>query len=1086
MTDSDYSNDQFHSWWDASVLLKPEYLSEVGSWHGHIPFAFWIIAAHRPRTFVELGTHYGDSYFAFCQSIANQHIETQSFAVDTWKGDEHAGFYEEHVYETFISHHDSRYVNFSIPLRMFFKEALDRFGDGTIDLLHIDGYHTYDAVSSDFELWLPKLSNAGIVLFHDISVRTSDFGVWRFWEEASKRFPSISFSHSNGLGVLFTGDNRTEKTQALLAAYGSSPATITELFATFGERVMLLGESKRNSRSLETIQNLLDESEYLRAQLSSALTEQKHEVEVLTRSFEDQANIMKKQRANEDRLQHDLEVSLATADEVLSSETWRATAPLRRSIALTRRVLGWQRYFAPPEPRLMPVHGVAPSPMTDNGSDVALGGRIRYQLGIDRLFPGWYELRFSLNSSPESPLDQVRPYVITRTFNGHYYSQAIAASIGSDGTIRIPFHVNKESKSWDLLLINLGGPYKLDHAKITAIATSANVAAKLATRLFRFPALPSHVDPNSPLQKYLPQEEPYSRWIEESSVDCEQVSAYPHRQEQLSSQPLISIVMPVYNNKIAHIIQAIESVRAQTYPKWELCIADDASTQEGIVPLIENYAAHDSRIKFFRRQQNGGISACSNTALELATGDWVGFLDADDELSQSCLKYYAAEVSNHPNLELVFCDEDKILETGDRVNPYFKPSLSPALLLGKNMVTHFAVYKKTLLDDLGGLRSEFDGAQDWDLVLRLIARDPFATTRSKRIPRVLYHWRLHPTSVSSGVEAKAWAVSSGEAAVKDYLKNLPFGDQATVQAKNVYIDVLLSPPFQSPKASILIATSGQYNIISQCLDALERFGLPDNAEIHVMVDSSSDADPEGLAFLTKWLSSDPNHRSFTVSNRHGAPFNYSRTINALAREARGEYLVLLNDDVLVRQNHWLETILATFQLPRVQVVGVHLLFPNGAIQHAGVTIGPAGMAGHAYKGSDPEDLGYYSDLKFYRNVSAVTAACLAISRETFFEVGGLDEYALPVAFNDTDLCLKVLKTGGLIVQNPHVRMIHDESSSRGSDAAPRHLERVALEVKTFQERWASYIGNDPYFNPNLDVNLPYPTPKYCSRRDDGL
>lgn len=1035
---------------------------------------------------MEIGTLDGDSYLAFCQAIVNQHLGTKSFAINTLEDRQETDSPEDNRYRQFLTRHNSRYTNFSQPLRISTKEALERFGDGTIDLLHVDGYHSYESLSSDFELWLPKLSDSGIILFHDIAVRTSEVDLWRFWEEVNKRFPAISFAHSNGLGILLTGEHQTEIVQSLVADYESCPSAVTEIFAALGERITLLAQLERNSRYIHDLEEILTNSRSELQHLASTLTERNIEVQMISKSFHKQEQILKKQRTDERRLQHELNLSLARADEVLSSDTWRATAPLRHSLTLIRRLLGWQRYLKRVEPNLVPLHGVAPTPMTKGGNQIALGGRVRYQLGISHLYPGWYEFSFQLTTAPESPVTTVRPYIITKTCQGRRYSQVAESTINSNGIVRIPFHVNAESASWDLLIINMGGPYKITRARVTALsAPSSNPAIRQILRLAGRHSLPSTIDMTSPTQAHLPKEDAYSRWLEILWQERNDMTTTNEKTLPPLSQPLISIIMPVYNNKIAHIIQAIESVRAQSYTHWELCIADDGSTKPDIVPLLESYAHHDARIKFTIRDRNGGISACSNTALQLASGQWVGYLDADDELATNCLECYAGEIVKRPSLDLLFCDEDKILETGERLEPYFKPSLSPALLLGKNMVTHFAVYKKSLIDELGGLRTEFDGSQDWDLVLRLVKRDPMVTLRTKRIPQVLYHWRRHSLSVASGLEAKPWANVSGAAAVGDFLVGIADGAKVTAISSNATVKVELPSTPPLPSTSILIATSGKYEIISECLVRLERFGLPDNCEIRVIVDSPYEPDPAGISFLQQWRANDPKLRSLTLSNRHGASFNYSRSINTIASEAQGDILVLLNDDVLVQHSHWLEQILATFRLPRVQIVGVHLLYPNGKVQHAGVTLGLGGVASSAYRGSDPSTPGYYADLQLYRNVSAVTGACLAVYRDVFQEVGRLDEFNLPVAYNDIDLCLRVLRDGGLIVQNPYVRMIHAESVSRGNDLELRYRERFTHEQNIFKERWGDYIKDDPYFNPNLDLLHPYPTPKYLSVSDDG-
>ena len=1035
---------------------------------------------------MELGVHKGDSYFGFCQAVASLGLSTRCFGVDTWKGDEHSGFYGEEVFAEFAAYNGSRYGGFSTPLRMLFSEALDSFAEGSIDILHIDGYHSYDAVAVDFEAWLPKMSRRGVVLLHDIAVRDRDFGVWRFWEEVKGRFPSFGFSHAAGLGVLGVGSELPEAITRFFDFAKASPASTGQVFEALGARCMLLSEVEAHAREIAGLRSSLESESLELAQVRKELEEgrkewldasfslekqlsAKHELlESLVLELDGIRAALAEAQRNATGIQGTLDQVVAQRDEIVNSETWRATAPVRKFLLSLRRAMGWRRFLTPCPVSITPIQGVATDPVT-GGPSIALGGRVRYLFSSPIPMPGWYELSFRFSGRGGLHNSGIRPYIVTETSGGHRYSQQLPGEISRSGEGLVYFHVNENSVRLELLLIGLSGGFELTGLRVRPVFPLGSTMLAKLTGLFSGSVASARVPALVPNQGLLVGEDDFSRWIEVnermSEDDLERIRGDMAR---MGRTPLISVLMPVYNTPVHHLITAIESVRAQLYPAWELCLSDDASTDPAIRPLLEAYRDADPRIKVAFREHNGGISENSNTALGLASGEYVAYMDSDDEITERCLYYYAKELNAYPGAELVFCDEDKISPTGDRSDPYFKPSFSPELLLGKNCVTHLGVYRTDTVRGLGGMRPEFDGSQDWDLSLRIARLVEGDLNRARRIPRLLYHWRMLPTSTAVASSVKGYAIEAGRRVVQDHLNHLiPGARVVPVPASPTRNRIILPVPEPEPLVSILMPTAGGYEVLRTSLDSLLEKTEYKNFEI--ILDNGSQDDR--VVSMLRRLENAGRVRVLRYQRPKGEPFNFSRLTNTLAAHASGEILVLLNDDVEIIEGRWLTELVATLSLPGVGVAGAHLLYPNGLIQHAGVLMGLGGIAGHEYLMRADGDHGYFDDLLLLRNVSAVTGACLAIRKSLYYEVGALDEEHLPVAFNDVALCLSVLERGMRVVQNPSVRLIHRESVTRGPDSSLDKRRRFVREVDWMQRRWRHRLLNDPYHNPNLSFEI---------------
>ena len=511
------------------------------------------------------------------------------------------------------------------------------------------------------------------------------------------------------------------------------------------------------------------------------------------------------------------------------------------------------------------------------------------------------------------------------------------------------------------------------------------------------------------------------------------------RSEALSFKPLISVVMPTYNTPERYLLRAIESVRDQVYDHWEFCIADDASTQPHVRAILERFAAKDKRFKLTFRERNGHISAASNSALLTATGQYVALLDHDDELAPGALYAVADEINAHPDAELLYSDEDKIDAQGRRFGPYFKPDWNPDLLTGQNYLCHLLVYKAELIRSLGGFRVGLEGSQDWDLILR--ATDALDPAKIRHIPRILYHWRAIATSTALITEAKSYIMTSGERALRDHFARR--GENVTLlETAEGYWRAKYRLPDPPPLVSIVIPTRNQ-----------------------VAVNNGSD-DPETLDYLSRLPRIDPRCRAVDYDR----PFNYSAINNWAVREhARGDLVLLLNNDMEVITRGWLEELAAQAARPEIGCVGAMLYYPDDTIQHAGVVLGTGGVAGHAFKYFPRGEGGHNSRARLPQNYSAVTAACLMIRRGTFLAVGGLDEENLTVAFNDIDFCLKVRATGLRNLWTPFAELYHHESASRGLETTPEKVERFGQEIETMRARWEAILQNDPAYNPNLTL-----------------
>lgn len=541
----------------------------------------------------------------------------------------------------------------------------------------------------------------------------------------------------------------------------------------------------------------------------------------------------------------------------------------------------------------------------------------------------------------------------------------------------------------------------------------------------------------------------YDLWIARHEPTAGEKRRMREDVEKLAVRPIISIAVPVYKTPLPLLERCIESVRAQLYPHWQLCLADDGSRDPALADLLRSWAARDARIQVVILENNRGISGATNAALQLCTGEYCAFLDSDDELADFALSEVVRSINDDPATDVYYSDEDKLDGRGRRYDVFFKPGWSPDLFLSCNYLCHFIVMKRAVLEQVKGLDESYrGGTQDYEFLLRVSEH----TQSIRRIPKVLYHWRALEGSTAKAADEKPAACAHGRRALDEYLARQHPGATAEETAACRYR--VRYPIAGNPRVSILMPTGGNMNFLRPALeDVLHKTTYP-NFEV-LIIDNSRAARVEQYAGR---LAREAPVRYFDQRNQ---PFNFSVLNNEAARRVEAPYIVFLNDDMTVITPEWLSAMLEHAQRPEIGAVGAELLYPNNTIQHAGVVMGIYGNSGHAFKGLPAELIHYFNLPNVIRNCGAVTAACLLIARSKFFEAGGFDEVNLAVAFQDVDLCLKLLELGYRNIYTPHARLYHHESVTK-TEKIPNPLEDGYMK-----RRWAKYIADDPYYSPNL-------------------
>ena len=572
----------------------------------------------------------------------------------------------------------------------------------------------------------------------------------------------------------------------------------------------------------------------------------------------------------------------------------------------------------------------------------------------------------------------------------------------------------------------------------------------------------------------------YSEWVR--TVDTPSAGEIARRRREAETfgiRPTVSILMPLSGPDPARLDASIRSVRGQSHPGWELCIAGEAPSTPAAADMLRGHARADARIKLRLGETHGSFAAASNAALELATGTHVALLGPHDLLPPLALHWVVEAINRHPDAQIVYSDEDKADGGGRRFDPHFKGDFNHVLLLAQDAIARIGVYRRELVATVGAFREGFEGAEDHDLALRCVAAVP--PDKIVHVPRILYHRRATGGPRSRGAGRELAAAEAARRAVAEHLDRAGKADSVEAAPESPgHLRIRHALPSPAPLASIVICTRDQGALLRTAVESIRSRTTYTNYEIVVLDNGSRDA--ATLACLTA-IAEQPG---ITVV-RDDSAFNYSRLNNAAVEHSCGHVVCLLNDDVEVLTPEWLEEMVAFAVQPGIGAVGARLWYPDGTLQHGGVIIGIGGVAGHAHPRLARGKAGYFGRGVLQQEVSAVTGACLAVRRKVFDEVGGLDE-RLAVAFNDVDLCLRLRAAGYRNVWTPFAELIHHESASRGLEDTPAKVARFRAEAHFMHERWGSTLRGDPHYNPNLsmhagDFSLARPRQSWPARRN---
>lgn len=553
----------------------------------------------------------------------------------------------------------------------------------------------------------------------------------------------------------------------------------------------------------------------------------------------------------------------------------------------------------------------------------------------------------------------------------------------------------------------------------------------------------------------------YKAWFKRQTPTKEALKA--QREREFAYAPKISVVVPLYRTPETYLTELIESVKKQTYGNWELCLSDGSGEDSPIAGLLARYEAEEDRIKVVSHKEPLKISENTNAALEIASGDFIAFADHDDLLAPNALYECVNLLNNEPSTEMIYTDEDKVDMSGkEHFMPHFKSDFNIDLLCSVNYICHLLVVKREVFEAAGMLDPEFDGAQDYDFILRCVEK----TSEIRHIPKVLYHWRAHKDSTAENLGSKDYAFEAGKKAIQAHYDRTGIPAEARkMQINDLYFYRSKYRLTESPLVSVIIPNKDHTADLDKCIRSLEEKNAYKNIE-YIIVENNSE-EKETFAYYEELEKRCPRAKVLYWEEKR---FNFPAINNFGAKHASGEYLLFLNNDTEIMNEDSIEELLGYCMRRDVGAVGARLYYEDGTIQHAGVIVGLGGVAGHAFPAYPHDAVGYFGRIVMAQDYSAVTAACIMVKKSVFEETGGFDE-GFAVAFNDIDLCLKIREKGWLIVYNPYAELSHYESKSRGYEDTEEKVKRFNSEIDLFLKKWKGFLEQgDPYYNPNLTLS----------------
>ena len=553
------------------------------------------------------------------------------------------------------------------------------------------------------------------------------------------------------------------------------------------------------------------------------------------------------------------------------------------------------------------------------------------------------------------------------------------------------------------------------------------------------------------------EQENYIKWIENNEPNIQELEK--QKKFKFEYEPKISVIVPMYNTPKKYFVELVNSLKDQTYRNWELCLADGSEKKADYIDDIIN---NDERINYKLLKKNMGISGNSNQALKLATGYYYALLDHDDIIPSFSLFEIVKAINKDKNAEFIYTDEDKIIgDKNKRIGPHFKSDYAPDTLRSYNYICHFSIFKKSLMDKLVGFNSEFDGSQDYDIILRATE----LANKIIHIPKILYHWRINENSVASNSSAKPYAYVAAKKAILASLDRQ--GIKADIEDSSILGLYRIKYKFEGrPKVSIIILNKDHIKDLKKCINSILKSNY-DNYEIIVVENNSIDST------TFKYYNQLSQNSKIKIVRSKEREFNYSKLNNYGAKHATGDFYLFMNNDVeILSTNDWLQLLVGTANRKDVGAVGGKLIYPDGTIQHAGVVLNFTGIAGHVNAHMRNNAVGYFGRIMIQQNFSAVTGALLMVSKKNFEDANGFDE-DFPVAYNDIDFCLKLLSLGKVNVYDPYVTAYHYESKTRGYEDTKEKKERLNNDTLRLKDKWKDVFNRpDPYFNINFRNDVP--------------